>query len=97
ALYNKEMRDLMDLKIFVDADADDRLIRVIQRDIVERGRTVEMVLQRYEAVLKPMHQEFVEPTKQNADIIIPQGGHNKRAINLMCHYIERILLKRKNI
>lgn len=87
ALWNKELRDLMDLKIFVDADADERLIRVIQRDTVERGRTTQMVIDRYLDVLKPMHEEFIEPTKRFADLIIPQGGANKQAIDIMRTYI----------
>lgn len=86
-LWSEELRDLMDLKIFVDADPDERLIRVIQRDIVERGRTAEIVMQRYIEVLKPMHQLFIEPTKRFADLIIPQGGNNRRAIELMRAYI----------
>jgi uridine kinase len=91
ALFKKKLRDLMDLKIFVDADPDDRLIRVIQRDILERGRTAEMVMERYQRVLKPMHLEFIEPTKRYADLIIPQGGENKKAIEIMRTYIEKIL------
>jgi uridine kinase len=90
-LCKRQLRELMDLKVFVDADADDRLIRVIQRDTVERGRTVEMVIERYEQVLKPMHNEFIEPTKRYADVIIPQGGNNHKAIRLMCHFIKNIL------
>ena len=87
ALWKKEIRDLMDLKIFVDADADERLIRVIQRDTVERGRTTQMVIDRYLDVLKPMHEEFIEPTKRYADLIVPQGGSNSRAIEIMRTYI----------
>lgn len=87
ALWKKQMRDLMDLKIFVDADPDERLIRVIQRDTVERGRTTQMVLDRYRDVLKPMHEEFIEPTKRYADLIIPQGGANQQAIEIMRTYI----------
>ena len=87
ALSNKELRDLMDIKIFVDADSDERLIRVIERDIIERGRTVQMVVDRYRAVLKPMHLEFIEPTKRYADLIIPQGGENEKAIEIMRTYI----------
>lgn len=87
ALFKKELRDLMDLKIFVDADADERLIRVIQRDTVERGRTTQMVIDRYLEVLKPMHEEFIEPTKRYADLIVPQGGSNSRAIEIMRTYI----------
>ena len=87
ALWKKQLRDLMDLKIFVDADSDERLIRVIQRDTVERGRTTQMVLDRYLDVLKPMHEEFIEPTKRYADLIIPQGGANRQAIEIMRTYI----------
>lgn len=87
ALCRKELRDLMDLKIFVDADPDDRLMRVISRDIVERGRTTQMVMDRYVDVLKPMHLEFIEPTKRYADLIIPQGGENQKAIDIMRTYI----------
>lgn len=87
ALSNKELRELMDLRIFVDADSDERLIRVIERDIVERGRTVQMVVDRYRDVLKPMHLEFIEPTKRYADLIIPQGGENEKAIEIMRTYI----------
>ena len=87
ALWKKELRDLMDLKIFVDADPDERLIRVIQRDIIERGRTAQMVIDRYREVLKPMHQEFIEPTKRYADLIIPLGGTNKQSILIMRSYI----------
>lgn len=87
-LINKKLRDMMDLKIFVDTDSDERLIRNIQRDVVERGRTVEMVINRYLDVLKPMHEQFIEPSKKHADIIIPQGGENKRGINILCRYIE---------
>ena len=91
ALCRKELRDLMDLKIFVDADPDDRLIRVISRDIAERGRTAQMVMDRYTDVLKPMHLEFIEPTKRYADLIIPQGGNNKKAIDIMRAYITQRL------
>ena len=87
ALCRPELRELMDLKIFVDADPDDRLIRVITRDMAERGRTAQMVMDRYVDVLKPMHMEFIEPTKRYADLIIPQGGNNKHAIDIMRTYI----------
>ncbi len=87
ALANRELRELMDIKIFVDADSDERLIRVIERDIIERGRTVQMVMDRYRAVVKPMHLEFIEPTKRYADLIIPQGGENEKAIEIMRTYI----------
>ena len=88
---DKELLKLMDLKVFVDADADDRLIRVINRDIVERGRSVNSVIERYQKVLKPMHLQFIEPTKRYADLIIPEGGHNKVAISILQHYIDNKL------
>jgi len=91
-LCNRELCKLMDLKVFVDADADDRLIRVINRDIVERGRSVEKVLERYEQTLKPMHEQFIEPTKRRADLIVPQGGNNHIAIDILTKYIENNLL-----
>ena len=87
ALWNPRLRNLMDLKIFVDADPDERLIRVMQRDTEERGRTPQMVIDRYLRVLKPMHLEFIEPTKRFADLIIPQGGENQQAIDIMRTYI----------
>ncbi len=90
-LGNAHLRKLMDLKIFVDADPDERLIRVIERDTMERGRTAQAVMERYMRVLKPMHLEFIEPTKRYADLIIPQGGNNHKAINIMKTYIEKIL------
>ena len=83
-LFDKKLRDLMDLKIFVDTDSDERLIRNITRDVVERGRTVDMVLERYLNVLKPMHEQFIEPTKKYADLIIPQGGENLKGIGFLC-------------
>ena len=85
------LRKCIDIKVFVDADADDRLSRVISRDIMERGRSVDKVLQRYDAVVKPMHLQFIEPTKRYADIIIPQGGHNQVAIEMLLATIEKHL------
>ena len=90
-LLNKKLREMMDLKIFVDTDSDERLIRNIQRDVVERGRTVEMVIDRYLRVLKPMHEQFIEPTKKYADIIIPLGGENKTGIHILKTFIEGIV------
>ena len=87
-LTNPELRDMMDVKVFVDADPDDRLIRVIARDCVERGRTPMMVINRYQDVLKPMHQLYIEPSKRTADLIVPQGGNNIVAINLLTDYIK---------
>lgn len=92
-LSHKELRDLLDIKVFVSADADDRLVRVIQRDIIERGRTVENVLQRYHESVKPMHLQFIEPTKRYADLILPQGGHNKVAINVLTSIVKMNLEK----
>ena len=90
-LQNAQLRDLMDIKVFVDADNDDRLMRVIQRDLIERGRSVNKVLERYEKTVKPMHLQFVEPTKRYADVIIPQGGNNKVGIDLLSSVIEKKL------
>ena len=90
-LVNKELRDMMDIRIFVDTDSDERLIRNIQRDVVERGRTVDMVIDRYMKVLKPMHEQFIEPSKKYADIIIPLGGENKTGINIIKTYIEKVV------
>lgn len=91
ALSDPTLRGLMDLKIFVDTDADDRLIRVIQRDIRQRGRTAEAVMERYTKVLKPMHEQFIEPSKRYADLIVPEGGSNKVAINILTMYIHKHL------
>ncbi|OJV21469.1 MAG: uridine kinase [Bacteroidetes bacterium 41-46] len=89
-----ELRNVLDIKVFVDADADDRLGRVITRDNIERGRTIDKVLERYEKTVKPMHLQFIEPSKRYADIIIPQGGHNKVAIDILLATIEKALKKR---
>ncbi|MBF1061983.1 MAG: uridine kinase [Prevotellaceae bacterium] len=92
-LINKRLRDMMDLKIFVDCDPDERLIRNIQRDTIDRGRTVSMVVDRYLKVLKPMHEQFIEPTKRFADVIIPQGGENIKGIGMLTNYIETLVPK----
>ncbi len=91
ALYDEEIRSMMDIKVFVDADSDERLIRLIERDVVERNRTAQAVMERYARVLKPMHQQFIEPTKSYADLIVPQGGNNKTAIKILTQYIKRHL------
>ena len=91
-LLNKRLREMMDLKVFVYCDPDERLIRNIQRDTIERGRDVNMVVQRYLDVLKPMHEQFIEPTKRFADVIIPQGGENLKGIDILCKYVERLVL-----
>jgi len=85
---NEELRKLCDIKIFVHTDADDRLIRRLKRDITERGRDVEEVLNRYEKTLKPMHNQFIEPTMKYADIIVPIGGENKVAIDILVSMIK---------
>jgi len=90
-LTNKELRDLFDIKVFVFADADDRLIRVINRDTVERGRDVKTVLERYLKSVKPMHEQFIEPSKTYADLIIPEGGQNTVAIQVVASIIEKNL------
>lgn len=87
-LTDPSIRELLDVKVFVDADPDDRLIRVIARDCIERGRTPEIVINRYQDVLKPMHLQYIEPCKRYADLIVPQGGSNTVAINLLTDYIE---------
>lgn len=90
-LTDKELRDMLDVKVFVDADADERLIRVIHRDCIERGRTPQMVIDRYQETLKPMHELYIEPSKRYADLIIPQGGGNNVAIKLLTDYIRSLL------
>ena len=91
---DERLREKMDLKIFVDADADDRLIRVMKRDVVERGRSAEQVIERYQRVLKPMHEQFIEPCKRFADVIVPQGGHNNAAINMLAKFVKQQLRER---
>ncbi len=90
-LANKELRDLMDIKVYVDCDSDLRLSRVIRRDINERGRNINQVLDRYEKTVRPSHLQFIEPTKNFADIIIPQGGMNQVAINILTNHINHTL------
>jgi len=90
-LFPALLRDQMGIKVFVDCDSDVRLSRVIQRDIIERGRNVEMVLERYAQTVRPSHIQFIEPTKQFADIIVPEGGNNLVAINILTNYIQQNL------
>jgi len=90
-LCDSGLRDILDIKVFVDADADDRLGRVIERDIEERGRNVQMVLERYHKTVKPSHLQFIEPSKRYADIIIPGGGENQVGIEVLVTIIERHL------
>ena len=80
---NKELCSLMDFKVFVDADADVRILRRIVRDVRDRGRSLESVVNQYLSTVKPMHEKYVEPSKRNADIIVPEGGHNKVALELL--------------
>ena len=90
-LEDERLRDIMDIKLFVDTDADLRIIRRMMRDIKERGRSIDSVIEQYTSVVRPMHNQFIEPTKRYADIIIPEGGHNFVAIDLMVTKIQTIL------
>ena len=87
-LTNPRLRKKMDIKVYVDADGDDRLMRIIRRDIEERGRSFQQVLEHYDHFVKPMHLQFIEPTKRYADIIVPQGGQNKVAIDILSSRIK---------
>lgn len=89
-LVNRRLREMMNLKIFVDCEDDIRLIRNIQRDTIDRGRTVTDVIERYIKVLKPMHDQFIEPSKRHANIIIPEGASNAPAMDIVCKYIEHL-------
>ena len=88
---NKQLRELMDIRIFVDTDADVRLCRRIHRDVNKRGRTLESVLQQYQETVKPMHEKYVEPSKRFADIVVPEGGKNLVALDMILGRIERHL------
>lgn len=90
-LHDQALRDLMDIKIFVDTDADIRILRRMARDIKERGRTVESVIDQYLSAVRPMHNAFVEPSKSHADVIIPEGGKNRVAIDLVTTKIKMVL------
>lgn len=91
----EELRKQLDVKIFVDADDDDRLMRVMARDITERGKDVRWVIERYSRTVKPMYLQFIEPSKRYADIVIPQGGHNKVAVDIITNTIEKSLKEEK--
>ncbi|KRM57148.1 uridine kinase [Secundilactobacillus malefermentans] len=95
-LEDERLRDLMDIKVFVDTDDDIRIIRRIERDVKERGRTLDSVIQQYLATVKPMYHQFVEPTKRYADIIVPEGGENQVAIDLLTTKIRSILIANGN-
>ena len=88
---NKELRDLMDIKVYVDTDADIRLARRILRDVCERGRTMQSVITQYTTTVKPMHEEFVEPSKKYADVIIPEGGFNSVAVAMLIQSIQSLI------
>lgn len=90
-LEDAALRELFDLRVFVDTDADERLLRRILRDTHERGRSLESVLTQYITTVKPMHEEFVEPSKRYADVIIPRGGENAPAVNMLVEYINTML------
>lgn len=94
---NPELRSIMDIKIFVDTDADVRLLRRIKRDIEERGRSLESVIEQYVNTVRPMHIEFVEPSKRYADVIIPEGGHNKIGINMILSQLKNIKNENRSI
>jgi uridine kinase len=91
---DQELRELMDIRLFIDADPDVRFIRRLRRDLVERGRSVDSIIRQYEESVRPMHQQFVEPSKRHADLIIPEGGHNKVAIDLVKTKIRELLRER---
>ena len=90
---NKELRDMMDIKVYVDTDADIRLARRILRDVRERGRSMESVISQYTTTVKPMHEEFVEPSKRYADVIIPEGGFNSVAVSMLIQNLRSIVDK----
>ena len=90
-LENAELRDLLDIKIFVDADADIRFIRRLQRDVKKRGRSMESVIEQYLKTVKPMHDQFIEPSRRYADVIIPQGGKNRVAFEMVAERIRKEL------
>ncbi|WP_034446019.1 uridine kinase [Butyrivibrio sp. AE2032] len=90
-LESKALRDLMDIKVFVDTDADERLMRRIRRDMVERARSIESILTQYRETVKPMHEQFVEPSKKYADIIIPRGGENTTGISILQEHLNLMM------
>ncbi|RRD96118.1 uridine kinase [Clostridiales bacterium COT073_COT-073] len=90
-LEDRALRDLMDIKIYVDTDADERLMRRLTRDMAERGRSVESVLSQYRKTVKPMHEQYVEPSKKYADIILPRGGENKTGIEIIMQHLKSLI------
>lgn len=93
ALVDPSIRAILDMKVFVDADSDERLIRVLRRDVLERGRTLDDLVNRYQQIIKPMHNMHIEPTKAHADLIVPQGGSNSVAIRVLKEFIKQYLDK----
>lgn len=96
-LEDANLVDLMDIKVFVDTDADLRIIRRLLRDIKDRGRTLDSVIDQYIQVVRPAHMQFIEPSKRYADLIIPEGGENHVAVDIMASKIENILVKNSNL
>lgn len=96
ALVDPAIREILDMKVFVDADPDERLIRVLHRDVVERGRTIDDLVNRYQHIIKPMHNLHIEPTKVYADLIVPQGGSNLVAINVLKDFIHHLLIQNRD-
>ena len=94
---NSQLRGLMDLKIFVDTDADIRFIRRLDRDVHERGRSVESIITQYTTTVRPMHLQFVEPSKRYADVIIPEGGYNEVAIDMLSDRISSLIAAREQV
>ncbi|GAF22791.1 uridine kinase [Bacillus sp. JCM 19047] len=95
-LEDERLRSMMDIKVFVDTDADIRIMRRLLRDTKERGRTIESVIEQYTSVVRPMHLQFIEPTKRYADVIIPEGGENKVAIDLMATKIRTVIQQKQD-
>jgi len=93
-LADARLRSVMDLKVFVDTDADLRLLRRIRRDVVKRGRTADSVIAQYEETVRPMHLEHVEPSKRHADLVVPEGGYNRVAVDLVANKIRALLSER---
>ncbi|PXV84722.1 uridine kinase [Lachnotalea glycerini] len=96
-LENEKLRNLMDTKIYVDTDADERLMRRILRDIKERGRSIDSIITQYKNTVKPMHEQFIEPSKKYADIIIPRGGENLTALNILKEHLHLVLNQNQDI
>ncbi|MFM8482504.1 MAG: uridine kinase, partial [Actinomycetota bacterium] len=92
ALFDPTLRDLFDLKIYVDTDADIRLTRRLQRDVTQRGRTYESILKQYLTTVRPSHEQFIEPSKRHADVIFPEGGHNDAALDVLVSRVRQLLV-----